>query len=722
MGIRNAVWIMERNGFEAPVFRKRFEAGDVKKAVIDICGLGWYELYVNGEAVTDAVHAPAVSTYSQINGKKLGYELNDIFISPRTYYCRHDVSHLIHKGVNVIAVMLGNGWYNQNAVHNEGDLFFGKPRLAFSMELTYPDASVQTVESDTDTLASKSHITSNNLYLGETQRLSELKDFFAENFDDSRWERAVECDAPEGELTLQVCLPDRAVRTIVPKLIHSSNGRRLYDLGENISGYIEFSTETKGKITLSHAEELSGKRLNYDSGGGKKPVDVYYGDGRRHEGLHPHFNWHGFRYFTVKGEIENPLCRVVHTDMKVTSSFKSDSPALNWLYEAFIRTQLSNTHGCIPSDCPHRERLGYTGDGQLCCESVMTLFDAKPMYEKWMQDIVDCQCINGHVQHTAPFFGGGGGPCGWGGAVIVVPYFYYLQYGDKDFVRKYYPNIIKWFEYIRTRCENGLVTREEEGGWCLGDWCVPDIEQPEFPEPYVNTCLLIKFYGYLKFLENEIGEHSEDIDKAVEMHKAAVKDMYFTAETGSFCGGRFGADAFAVDIGLGDSRTFSNLKAHYEALGCFDTGIFGTDILLRVLFENKMDDIALRLLTSEKKNHSFGYMMNSGATTLWEYFNAHASHSHPMFGACTRLLTQYVLGIRSAAVGWKSFTVSPTESVLVGNFEGHVTTPLGKISVSVQKSDDGLSISVEAYDGAQGEFSFRGVKAKLHDGVNVFSF
>ena len=724
MSICNATWIKEKNDFEAPVFRKHLTCKKVEKAVIDICGLGWYELYINGRPVTDAIHAPAVSTYENLNGKRLSYTLKDVFNSARVYYCRHDISQLMQEGKNLIAVMLGNGWFNQHEIHAEGDIFYGCPRLAFSLELTYTDKTAEVIESGTDMLAAESHIIRNNLYLGETQDLSKLRNFFSPCFDDSSWDRAVECTPPQGELTLQTCIPDKIMRTITPKLIYSKNGRDLYDVGENISGYIEFSTSSSKMIKISHAEELHGKKLSYDSVGGKgrKPVDIYYADGRSHIGVHPHFNWHGFRYFTVIGEIENPVCRVVHTDMKLTSSFESDSKVLNWLYEEFVRTQLSNTHGCIPSDCPHRERLGYTGDGQLCCESVMTLFDAKEMFKKWMQDIVDCQCVNGHVQHTAPFFGGGGGPCGWGGAIIVVPYFYYLQYGDKDFIRKYYPNILKWFEYIQSRCENGLVVREEEGGWCLGDWCVPDIKQSDFPEDFVNTCLLVKFYEYLKFLEKEIGVTGTVNSETVDLHKKAITEKYFSEASGSFCSGKFAADAFAVDIGLGDERTLSNLKKHYDTLGYFDTGIFGTDILLRVLFEHGMSDTAIKLLMSEKKNHSFGYMINSGATTLWENYNAESSHSHPMFGACVKLLPQYILGIRSAEPGWKRFTVSPVESQALADFKGHITIPTGEISVSSKRTDRILLISINVNSDATGEFIFRGTKTKLHNGVNTFEF
>ena len=146
---------------------------------------------------------------------------------------------------------------------------------------------------------------------------------------------------------------------------------------------------------------------------------------------------------------------------------------LNWLYEAYIRTQLDNYHGCIPSDCPHRERLGYTGDGQLTAETAMLLLDTKELYRKWYQDILDSQgAETGHIPHTAPFLGGGGGPGGWGCAVYQVPLAWAKIYGDDSLLVQGYDAILRWFDYMDAHSEKGLVVREEEGGWCLGDWCL----------------------------------------------------------------------------------------------------------------------------------------------------------------------------------------------------------------------------------------------------------
>lgn len=301
---------------------------------------------------------------------------------------------------------------------------------------------------------------------------------------------------------MQDCETDKVIRTITPVLISVNGDKQIYDLGENITGRIVFDTDTSETLVFEHGERMTGGMVDFSTAGQFDiQIDTFVGDGKMHKNIYPHFTWHGFRYFVVSGgNIYNPVCQVIHTDIKCTSDFKSDNDTLNKLYEYYIRTQLSNIHGSIPTDCPHRERLGYTGNGQLTSETVMLLFDARKMYKKWMTDICSCQSIyTGHIQHTAPFAGGGGGPCGWGGAVVVVPYNYYRAYKDITMLSEHWGNICRWFDYIETRCENGIVTHEEAKGWCLGDWNIPDHPGPvqtALSDSYVNTVLLVNYYGF----------------------------------------------------------------------------------------------------------------------------------------------------------------------------------------------------------------------------------
>lgn len=462
-------------------------------------------------------------------------------------------------------------------------------------------------------------------------------------------------------------------------------------MGENISGYpVVAATEDGAYITVRCSEEINADgTLNFDScDPGQIQCDEYR-NAKKGEECMPWFTWHGFRYFELTNNAKPVRCEVVHSDCAVTSAFESDSEMLNWLYDAYIRTQLSNMHSGVPSDCPHIERLGYTGDGQLCCEAAMMMLDSQKFYQKWLEDISDCQSTdNGHVQHTAPFMGGGGGPAGWGGAIAVVPYEMYKIYGDRETFRRYLPKILRYFDYLDSRSSGGLVCREEQGGWCLGDWCTP--EPIAICEPFVNTALCVKQMLMTKEAAEAIGEKetAQMLGRHIEEKRQAILNAYYSPQTGSFIGDVQGANSFATDIGLGGERTYENTRKKYSAADSFDTGIFGTDILTRVLFERGDANTAFRLLTSEGKG-SFYNMKKQGATTIWENWDGERSHSHPMFGAATRYLFSFILGITQEknSAGYEHILIAPQIPDGLNYVSGHITTVRGKISVTFKRTE-----------------------------------
>ena len=205
------------------------------------------------------------------------------------------------------------------------------------------------------------------------------------------------------------------IRHITPRLLAEKGDVRIYDAGEIITGYPVLVSDAPAgeEITVLHGELLNKKgRLTKENT--YKQKTVFYTDGTERS-MHCRFTWFGFQYFEVKGNAKVTDCVVIHSDVKVSSTFSSSDETLNWLREAYLRTQLDNMHCGIPSDCPHVERRGYTGDGQLTCNAAMIQLDGEKFYRKWIQDIADCQdSITGHVQYTAPYIPSGGGPGGWG--------------------------------------------------------------------------------------------------------------------------------------------------------------------------------------------------------------------------------------------------------------------------------------------------------------------
>ena len=688
-------WVQASEETESPLFRLVFEAQKAVDATLTICGLGFFEPYLNGTRIGEEWFVPAWSDYEPRPQMRPTYPTNDTF-GHRIYYLTYNVLPYLKEGKNALGVRLGAGWYHQKDRMAEGDLNYGQCKLCFLLEWTDQQGQRHSVSSSDAVVWRPSEILKTNLFYGEVHDYRmQVADFSLPNASPTGWLPAIAAETPKARLMPQNCPADRIVRTIVPALIWEDGCRRIYDCGENITGFPRLRLPAKpgAEVVATHSEvwDPVKNRLDYASTNQGFPDQIQadrYCAGEISVVAHPHFTWHGFRYFEVTGPAEVEDVAVVHCFFPISSTFRCSNEVLNWLYDAYIRTQLGNLHCGVPSDCPHRERLGYTGDGQVTAEAALYTLNCRALYEKWMEDIVDGQDPrSGHVQHTAPFYGGGGGPGGWGGAIFRIPYVFYRYYGDTAFLKRYLPNIYRWLDYMESHSENGLVVREEEGGWCLGDWCTP--EPPEIPEPFVNTYYYIKGLQTTLWMAGQLElEPPDDLKGRLQRTMQAMQDAFLDPATDSFCGGVNGADAFAIDIGLGTEKTKAALIERYNTIKRFDTGIFGTDLLIDVLFRIGEAELAFRLLTQES-DASFARMMNAGATTLWETWAGDNSHNHPMFGGVTRALFRHVLGIRQPAgsCGFSEVRIEPVDILKLDWAEGSIMTPRGQLWVRVERKN-----------------------------------
>ena len=692
--LNDCCWIGPRADSQSPYIRRTFQADKADKAELTLTGLGYFRAWLNGQLITQDRFLPNVSEYGPRDLSTFLYPLHDQ-LNYRIYCCTYDVSHLLVSGENTLIIQLGNGWYRQPERISEGLISYGD-RLKTIYCLTLNGS--RRICSDGSETWQESPIVYNNLFLGEVHDHSR---------EISSWEKVEILPREPAALSLQIGPTDRVIRTMVPKLLWQRDGIRTYDAGENISGTVRLTAPALPgeKITLLYAENLDENgELDFVSTGsrsltvfGKPQIqkDVCI-CGKESLSFEPAFCWHGFRYFTVEGPGENPVVQVIHSDVAVTAEFSSDSESLNFLFDAFIRTQLNNMHGSIPSDCPHRERLGYTGDGQVAAAAAMMILDGREFYRKWMCDILDTQdTVTGHVQHTAPLGGGGGGPVGWGGAIVVVPYRYFKAYGDLSLMEESWEPIRKWLFYLQTRMDDYLITREEEKGWCLGDWAT--LEATVIPEPFVNTCLLIRYLDMLVETAPLLGKDA-DIDPIHQLQedcRAAVEKTYFDPATGRFCESVQGADAYGIYAGLGDDRTKEHLVTRYRELGHFDTGFIGTDVLLEVLFSLGHGQLAFDLLSGEDMG-SFLYMKRHGATTIWEHWDGSESHNHPMFGGCVRHLFEGFLGIRQnyGTGGFRQLSFSGFLPEGVGTMSASLLTPRGKLTVTATREEEAVNTNI----------------------------
>lgn len=710
-------WIRADFSEEAPVMIRSFSLDKLpERARIYLCGLGYFELCVNGTPVGDEVLQPIWTAYSAqpLTHMLYPYRYEGAF---RTPYRAFSLDGLLKCGVNTVEVKLGNGWYHQNRRLVEGDLWYGEsPVLQLEMRL-----DEQIFSSDELWQWHPGETVRNNIFYGEE---------IDRTRDQTTLHPVFRAEAPRGALTAQLCPSDAPLTEYLPqRALETGDGKLIIDFGQNLSGWVEVTAQARrgDRLEMRFAEEITQSderwHLDYGSSGGEKQIqqDVFVFAGDATETIHPHFCWHGYRYAEVtlkRGDETAPLRlegqKLTALDFKADlksvlvaanhpqrGQFSCDDETLNWFHQATLMSMRSNQHGGVPLDCPHRERLGYTGDGQITAAATLMNLEADAFLRKWMRDIMDAQNRRtGHVPHTAPFYNGGGGPGGWGGAIVFVPWELYRFTGDAGILREAWPHMLSWMDYLRSRSEDGLVVREEEGGWCLGDWDPPAAVKIE--TELVNTALTIRMLEEMSQMARILG--SEDEARTLDQERLArieaFRRHFYHPETAGFGAQCQGTEAFALWCGAvleeEKPRVFQKIIQDIHARGDhFDTGIFGTPVLLDVLSRLGEADTALRLMTSQG-DPSFHFMRERGATTLYEHWRD-GSHNHIMFGSVDTWLYEWAAGLAQAdgSVGWQEITLRPGAVSGLNRAEASIMTPLGLCALSWQRSQGALLVKAQ---------------------------
>ncbi|MBQ2750850.1 MAG: family 78 glycoside hydrolase catalytic domain [Clostridia bacterium] len=668
-----------------PILRRTFDVTSVKKATLQVLGLGFFTCRINGVPVSEDHFLPLFTDYQP----RKDYPIEEKVTGHRIYVPEYDVTPLLREGKNALTIHFGGGWYTADSSFYEATRKFGDAKAIYRLTLE-TEAGVEELVSSTADQFTDSFVKTYDLITHEDQDYRGYDEtIHGVDFDDSALPCVSEAaPLPEETRYLRTDAPaDRLAETLPVTLLGCDGDTKYYAVEKEITGWpvLKLKAAPGELVTVYFSENV------LENG---KPDPVYHhsqrfsviSDGKERL-VRPEFTWFAYRYFSVTGNAEVEVCEFIHSDIAVTASFRSDNITLNWLFDTFVNTELCNLHTGVASDCPHLERRGYTGDGQLTGHAVMNIFDVENFYRKWMGDISDCQDIySGHIQYTAPYIRSGGGPGGWGSAIVEVPYVFWRHYGDVEPLKKYYHQMLRYFDYLEAHSANELVVSDKAGEWCLGDWCPPI--QVVLPAPFVNTYFYVKALGRMIEIAKLVGCEWDipRFQRTMEVKKAAIMAAYFNTWDGNFIGCFQGANAFALDIGLGDERTLPKLVEYYEKLGRYDTGIAGTEVLTRVLFENGHGDLAVKLLTSTDPI-SFEGMRQAGATTLWENW-PHAtwdrSRNHPMFGAVTAFLFDYILGIREG-VGGKTLEIAPILVDSLDQASGSRVLKSGEVKVAYEK-------------------------------------
>ena len=729
-----ASYVRASTAYQFPYLRKSFFLNkSIRSARLLVSALGFCEIYANGKKITEDLYITPLSEYNRQTPEHIDlYARLDPFfedeLSYTVYVSRFDVTEFLKEGNNAFGVILAGGWYRSGEDKHRNYRNYGDTGVCFKIDVEYADGEKVEIVSDKQTKWKESFLHESGIYHEEHDETKEIQGFSEADFNDEDWGNIALLSAPQANYLWNDCPPNCVIRYIKPKLLKTTPTGKLFDAGENITGYpIILSSTKENTIVCSYSEALN-KNGDLDEKHTYGQKSVFFSKGKKEHFIR--FTWHGFRYFYIEG-VKNDegfdckLCAVVHADVKQTAKFHCDSEIVNWIYDAYARTQAENYQCGVPTDCPQIEKKGYTGDGQLLAQAGMTLFDAKALYRKWLRDIADCQDKKtGFVHYTAPcFVGCSGGPGGWSSAIVTVPYFYYKFYGDKEVLKTYYPNMQKYVEFMSSAsAADGLVHMDNRKSRCLGDWESPI--KPLLPEPFVNTCLYIA--ALIKLVE--ISEICERFDEAkrysaeAEKYRSAVNKAFFEPETGDYCKNEQGANAFALSAGLGDERTEKNLAARYREIKRFDTGIFGTKVLVETLLKAGYADEAYALWDSDDEV-SFKSWKNAGATTLWESWKNARSYNHPMFGAFVYCFFEYILGIRQTADGcaYKKIVIQPLRFEKISQASGSVQTESGEISVAFQRDKKETTFEISLPEGVECEFSFNGTKKELVGGKYTFT-
>jgi alpha-L-rhamnosidase len=687
-------------------FRQDFEVKPgVKRAIAHICGLGYYELRLNGKKVGDAVLEPAQTDYNKA-----------------ALYSTYDLTELIQTK-NAIGVVVGNG----RMIKSYG---YDQPKLIAQIEIEYENGGRERLVTDDSWKVAFGPLTENGIYSGEKYDAREEQPGWDEaNFEDYSWgERAVTVQGPPVDSRLLP--PIRVTGLIRPKSLASPEPDvHLFDFGQNFAGWARLRVQGPRGATVSmrYAElRHEDGTLNTSSNQNAEARDVYVLRGGGSETYEPRFTYHGFRYLELKGFPGEPTLDsvegcLVHTDVPPAGDFSCSHPLINQIHQNVLWGQKSNLMS-IPTDCPQRdERHGWLGDAHLAAEEAILNFDMAAFYTKYLEDIRLAQKEDGSLPDTVPPYFGHLYPAdpAWGSAYIILAWNMYQFYEDKKILERHFLPLKKYIEFLRANAEGHILKKLGK----YGDWCPPgSIGPKKTPLELTSTW----FYYHDVAIFSKIAQVLARNDDFRSYGRLAeeIKEAFNKAFLGE-------EEYKAVHISAADrltNQTSNILPLYLEMVPAgkkakviarllhgleqdqdfhLDTGIIGTRYLFDVLTQNGAFEAAFRTAT-QASYPGFGYMIAEGATTLWERWEKLTrggmnSHNHIMLGSIDAWFYRAIAGLRCLEPGWKRILVNPPLFDGLRSATAAHETPRGEVSVEWERGDNSLQLAIAVPVGAEAE-------------------
>jgi alpha-L-rhamnosidase len=655
-----------------PLFRKEFEAEeDIQKAFVYVCGLGHYELRLNGRRVGDGFLPPGWTDYRK-----------------SCLYNTYDVTPFLRTGRNAVGLIVGNGFFNINRErYRKLVIAYGLPMTILKLRIEYASGRSEDVMSGPEWKTAPSPITYASIYGGEDYdaRL-ERPGWDDAGYDDSGWKNAVHVTGPGGMLKPEKDYPLRVMQAIkTQRVAEPKPGVFVYDFGQNASGVIRLRVrgEEGRQVKVSPAELLGSDGLINQRASGAPYEFRYTLKGVGDEEWTPRFTYYGFRYAQVEGAVPEGTpssagrpeilgLELLHTrnSSPQAGSFECSSAHFNRVYE-LINWAIKSNLASVPTDCPHREKLGWLEQTYLMGESIHYNFDILNLYNKLIDDMIEAQLPGGLVPDIAPEFvpfeGGFRDSPEWGSASIILPWLVYRWYGDLSAVTRAYPMMKKYAAYLDGRAARHLLSPG------LGDWfdLGPNPPGPSQLTPLGLTATAIYFQD-LELLSKMAallgyGDESKTYRGLANEVKDAFNGEYFNQDTKSYATGSQTSNAMPLALGLVNEKdrpdVFRNLVGSIRAGGlALTAGDIGFHYLVKALADGGASDLIAEM-NSRSDVPGYGYQLASGATALTESWPARedVSNNHMMLGHLMEWFYSGLAGIRQAedSIGYRRIVIAP---------------------------------------------------------------
>ena len=709
----------DKDNLKAQYIRKAFVLENkIKEAYISICGVGYFYLCINGKKVGDDILATPFTRFDKT-----------------VMYLQYDISKYLKIGENVISVILGNGWYNcfaEDPWNTRQASWRSKPRMIAEIKMTDLDDKISYVCSNSTWRAYSlgGPIYFNGIRNGEHyDARKEMDGWQNPKYDDYVWDNCELIRSPGGELKACELEPIKIIDHFTAiKKWKLEDGSWVFDLKQNQAGFCTFKFRGKKdtEYTMIYSDVLK-EDGDVDNGSigcfirsHGFQTDKYIKKSDDEETYAPIFVYHGFQYVKVQGfdyepELEDVVSNTVCSGFDVIGNFSCSDDLLNQLQHLCYWSSISNMES-IPTDCPHREKNGWTGDASISSEQMMTNFGSRAFFKKWNNDIREAQRPNGLLPCVIPSTGWGynslNGP-DWSSAVINIPYNLYLYNNDIDVLKESYDVIKKHCDFMETMTEDYTLD------YGLGDWCAPfdgpaisrNMGSFKCPTEVTDTGFFYNAACLVEKIANVIGYKDDAIyyNKLAKKIKNAFRNKYFDKKTYTVKGDCQTATACMLYFKLYENSEYkglvNKLLSQIEKTNThLDFGILGCKFVMNVLGEAGYGYIGQQMI-AQRTYPGCKTWIDLGATTLWECWNGGGSHNHHMFSDLSSFMYKYVAGISplESDPGFHTTIFMPAIECGMTSAKASHDSMYGLVSIDWQVKDNKVKVKVEIPFGCKGK-------------------